>query len=78
MLWLRAVSYCAELDSAQYGTAGNLTLHSIILHGTPEKYEYLSENKTKNETVLTHWSVAQAGSKDEKKLGVENLVGLSF
>ena len=24
------------------------------------------ENKTKNENILTHWSVAQAGSKDEK------------
>ena len=27
---------------------------------------------------LTHWSVAQVGSKYEKKLKVENLVGLSL
>ena len=36
------------------------------------------ENKTKNKTILTRWSVAQAGSNDEKKLWVENLVGLSL
>ena len=64
-----------ELDSAQYHTAGNLTPRSMIsvLRGTPEKYEYLGKNKTKNETVSTHWSVVQAGSKDEKKLGVEKI-----
>ena len=33
------------------------------------KYEYLGENKTKNENILTHWSVAQAGSNDEKNWG---------
>ena len=55
-----------ELDFAQYHTAGNLTPRSIILRRTSEKYEYLDENETKNETVLTHWSVAQAGSNDEK------------
>ena len=31
-----------------------------------EKYEYFGENETKNATVLTHMSVAQAGSNDEK------------
>ena len=31
--WLRAVLYCGELDSAQYHTAGNLTLRSIIMRG---------------------------------------------
>ena len=50
----------------QYHTARNLTLLSIILH---EKYEYLGENKTKNKTILTHWSVAQASSNDEKNWG---------
>ena len=41
-------------------------------------FEYLGENETKFENISTHWSVAQAGSNDEKKLGVENLVGLSL
>ena len=27
------------------------------------KFEYLSENQTKIENILTHWSVAKAGSK---------------
>ena len=38
----------------------------IILRGTSEKLEYLSENETKHENILTHWSLAQAGSNDEK------------
>ena len=29
------------------------------------KFEYLSENQTKIENILTHWSVAQAGSNGE-------------
>ena len=33
------------------------------------KYEYLGENETTFENVLTHWSVAQAGSNDEKICG---------
>ena len=48
-------------------------LGSIGLYTVP-----LGENLTKIENILTHWSVAQAGSNDEKKLEVENLVGLSF
>ena len=56
-------------DSAQYDTAQNLTLRSMILRGTSEKLEYLGKNKTKNENVLTHWSVAQAGSNYEKTGG---------
>ena len=67
--WLRTVWYCAELDPAQYDTARNLTLRSMILRGTSKKYEYLGENETKNETILTHWSVGQAGSNDEKNWG---------
>ena len=51
-------------DSAQYDTALNLTPGSM--------------KHSKNETILTHWSMAQAGSNDDKKLGVENLVGLSL
>ena len=43
-----SAQYDIELDSAQYHTAQNLTPRSIILCGTPEKYEYLGENKTKN------------------------------
>ena len=56
-------------DSAQYDTAQSQFFPIL-------KFEYLDENETKNETVLTHWSVAQAGSNDEKKLEVENLVRL--
>ena len=36
-------------ESAQYDTALNLTLGSIILRGTSEKLEYLGENETKKE-----------------------------
>ena len=42
------------LDSAQFHTAWNLIPRSIILRGTSVKYEYLSENETKNENILTH------------------------
>ena len=37
----------------QYYTARNLT---------PEKYENLGENETKNESILAHWSGTLAGS----------------
>ena len=37
--------------------------------GTLEKYEYLGEIETKNETILIHWSLVQAGSNDEKNWG---------
>ena len=30
------------------------------------KYEYLGENETKFENILTQWPVAEAGSDDEK------------
>ena len=60
------------VDSGQYHTAQNfplkfgcLTPRSIILRGDSEKFEYLSEDETKKENILTHWSVAQAGSNDE-------------
>ena len=42
------------------------------------KFEYVSENQTTIKNNLTHWSVDQAGSNGEKKLEVENLVGLSL
>ena len=42
-----------------------LTPRSMILRGAPEKYKYLGENKTKNEHILTHLSVAQTGSNNE-------------
>ena len=32
-------------------------------------FEYLGENETKFENILTHWSVVQAGSNDEKNWG---------
>ena len=41
----------------------------MILRGTSEKLEYLGENETKNENILTHWSKAQAGSNDDKNWG---------
>ena len=64
-------------DSAQYDTVRNLTPRRMILRRTSEKYEYLGEILTKIENILIQWSVAQAGSNDEKKLGAENPVGLS-
>ena len=39
----------------------------MILRGDSDKYEYLGENETKFETILTHWSIDKAGSNDEKK-----------
>ena len=53
----------------QYDTAQNLTQRGIILRGTSKKFEYLGENETEFENILTHWSVAQAGSNDEKNWG---------
>ena len=58
-----------SLDSAQYHTARTLTQLSMILRGTSKKFEYLGENKTEFENILTHCSVAQAGSNDEKTGG---------
>ena len=46
-----------SLDSAQYDTARNLTQRSMILCGASKKFECLGENKTKNEAILTHWSL---------------------
>ena len=56
-------------DSAQYDTVRNLTPRRMILRRTSEKYEYLGEILTKIENILIQWSVAQAGSNDEKKTG---------
>ena len=50
----------------------------MILRGTPEKYEYLGENETINETILTNWSVGQAGSNDEKNGGSKISLGCPF
>ena len=41
----------------------------MIPRGDSEKYKYLGENETKNENILTRWSVAQASSNDEKNWG---------
>ena len=41
----------------------------MILRGvsfSTQKYEYLGENATEFENILTHWSEAEAGSNDEK------------
>ena len=40
--------------------------------------EYLGENETKFENILTHWSVVQPDSNDEKNWESKNLVGLSL
>ena len=37
------------------------------------KKKYLDKNKTKSENILTHWSVAQADSNDEKTGGRKSL-----
>ena len=67
---------CVELspqivlcDSMQYDTARNCTPRSMILRRTLEQYEYLGKDKTKNETILTHQSVAKTGSNDEQNWG---------
>ena len=49
-------------DSAQYDTAGSQYFFKLY-------YDYLSENITKFENILTHWSVDQAGSNDKKTRG---------
>ena len=46
-----------------------MTPHSMILRGDSKKFEFISENETKNETNLTHWQLAQASSNDEKNQG---------
>ena len=48
---------------------GAWTLRSMILRRALKKYEYLGEKEIKNETILTQWSLAQAGSNDEKNWG---------
>ena len=48
-------------DSVQYDTV----LRGVSIFDTKFRI-YLGENKTKFENILTHWSVAQAGSNDEK------------
>ena len=37
-----------------------------------------TQNETKNENILTHWSVAQAGSNDEKNWGSKILLDCPF
>ena len=51
---------------------------SMILCGDSKNFEYLGENETKNETILIHWSGAQASLNDEKNWGGENLVDYPF
>ena len=41
----------------------------MILRADSEKFEYLSRDETKNENILSHCSMAQAGSNDEKIWG---------
>ena len=48
-------------DSSQYHTV--LRKVGIFMLS----FEYLSKNDTKFENILTHWWVARAGLKDEKK-----------
>ena len=42
------------------------------------KITNISENETKNENVLTHWSVAKAGSNDKKTGGSKILLDCPF
>ena len=50
----------AELDSVQFDTARNLTARNF------GKIRISRQKETKNENILTHWSVAQTSSNDEK------------
>ena len=66
--WLCAVSYCRELDFAQYDTAQNLTPRSMILRRVNlEKLEYLGENETKFVNISTHYSVPARQTRIMKK-----------
>ena len=56
----------------QYDTTGRMTLCSMILGGD------FYEKNGKIKIILTHWSVSDPGSNDEKKLEVKILVGMSF
>ena len=56
----------------QYDTTGRMTLCSMILGGD------FYEKNSKIKIILTHWSVSDPGSNDEKKLEVKILVGMSF
>ena len=42
------------------------------------KFEYLSENQTKIENILTHWSVAQADSNGELNWRSKNSLDCPF
>ena len=50
----------------------------MILRGDSEKYKYLSENETKFEAILTHWSVAQAGLNEQISLDCPFICILCF
>ena len=52
------------VDSELYDTARSQFFFIL-------KFEYLSENETKIENILTHWSVAQAGSNDGNNWGLK-------
>ena len=75
-MWLRTVWYCKECDSAQYDTARNVTPRSMILceawlcavsyRVEIWKIRISRWKRHQKETISTHWSVAQAGSNDEK------------
>ena len=38
----------------------------MILRGDPEKFEYLGENETRIEVILTHWSVKKTGGRKSR------------
>ena len=59
------------MDSAQYDTAQS-QFFSIL------NCEYLGENETKFENMLTRWSVAQTSSNDEKNWGSKILLDCPF
>ena len=80
--WLAGVSYPGEIDSAQYDTRGDWLCAEwypeeieSALYDTPGRFRkiQINFNLTKIEIILTHWSVAQAGSNDEKNGGRKSL-----
>ena len=50
-------------------TPSNLVAWLRAVWYCAEKFENLSKNETKNESILNHWSLAQAGPNDEKYWG---------
>ena len=57
---------CSRIKNFFYSTQYHTALSQYLELFSILNFEYLSENETKIENILTPWSVAQAGMNDEK------------